>query len=59
MKEAEKILTEFIDSINVVALSKQGKTLDDVSIKVEDAIYLDIKSKLNDKGEYKGIKIYC
>lgn len=58
MNESEKILTEFINDIDVEALAEQGKTLDDVSITLDDKIYLDIKSKLDADGCFKGLKIY-
>ena len=53
-----KKLDKFIKEIDVDALGMQGKTISDVSIKVDEEIFLEVKSSLDADGCYKGFKIY-
>lgn len=49
-------LDSFIKSIDREALAKQGKTLEDTTLYVNEKIYNDVKHLLKD-GKYKGFKL--
>lgn len=49
-------LDTFIKNIDREELSKQGKTLEDTTLYVNEKIYNDVKHLLKD-GKYKGFKL--
>ena len=51
-------IDKFIKEIDHDALAEQGKTINDVTIWVNEKIYTDIEPFLKD-GKYKGITIIC
>jgi hypothetical protein len=51
-------IDKFIKEIDKEALSKQGKTMNDVTLWVNEKIYTDLQPFLKE-GKYKGITIIC
>lgn len=56
--ESKLTVDKFINEIDHAALLEQGKTIDDVTLWVNEKIYTDLEPFLED-GKYKGITIIC
>jgi hypothetical protein len=56
--DSKLTIDKFIKEIDKKALSEQGKSINDVTIWVNEKIYTDIEPFLKE-GKYKGITIIC
>lgn len=56
--ESKLTIDKFINEIDKSALAEQGKTIDDVTLWVNEKIYTDLEPFL-EEGKYKGITIIC
>jgi hypothetical protein len=56
--DSKLTVDKFIKEIDKKALKDQGKTMNDVTLWVNEKIYTDIEPFLKE-GKYKGITIIC
>jgi hypothetical protein len=56
--ESKLTIDKFINEIDHAALAEQGKTINDVTLWVNEKIYTDLEPFL-EEGKYNGITIIC